>query len=623
MSEDRMGADEPLISTDVDQMIRTLADRKRVPLNELRQLCKIDKKTMDKWIAVLEDEGYITVEYGLRGTNILWKEVEEPLTPAQPVTEATVEAEQVVEEPQEAVFSEVPHPKPLGRPGDVEEAPAGETPAEEFTAEVEVQEEPEPEELLSQYLARKKGGNAERDVSSIKSSILTNLEEEKGEETVAPPPEEPEEPEAPEISEEAEAEAGEEREPEEVRAPVQPPKMKQTIRPTKPAADVRELMGSYMDEINREKAKVETLKKEKEDLYRDKLATMEGKLQADIVVLTEKVIEKESKIAELKERVLELPDKVDELSKLQEQLETLKKEGRDALARTRAKAEEFLVGVQESKEKVGQKVEKVEIVIGSQDSKVRELEKLNESLGTRSEKIKAALDSSKAQLEEVQSAISALSEDLGKVEEAREEVLSMTDEIRQTVAGHGDELKSLEDELEGISRVEKWVQEYIRDYEHKIGDLEQYVAKSEDEIAELREAAEGLYIKKYLGELEDITDSYESELDGAVAREREIEQKMSQSKARITELVRESQEMIRRLRTEVPEEATEKDFGVLVAKVKARTARAKNVVVEKVQERAKLAEDSRKTRKTQKPAQRAKAAPKKVKAKPAPAKKRK
>jgi predicted nucleic acid-binding Zn-ribbon protein len=150
--------------------------------------------------------------------------------------------------------------------------------------------------------------------------------------------------------------------------------------------------------------------------------------------------------------------------------------------------------------------------------------------------------------------------------------------------------------------MEHWVQEYIRDYEVKIDDIERYVSRSEDELAELREAAEGLYMKKYLGELENMTDAYQSELHDAVSREKDIEKKMAESRARITDLVSESQEMIRKLKNDAPE-ATEKDYGVLVAKVKARTTRAKNVVSEKQGERAKLADDSRRTRRTQKPVQ--------------------
>jgi hypothetical protein len=82
--------------------------------------------------------------------------------------------------------------------------------------------------------------------------------------------------------------------------------------------------------------------------------------------------------------------------------------------------------------------------------------------------------------------------------------------------------------------------------------------------------------------------------------------------------------MIKKLRSESPE-ASEKDFGVLVAKVKARTHRTKNIVEEKQKERAKLIDDSRKTRKTTKPVSKpgtSKPVAKKAAAKSAPAKKK-
>ena len=44
MDSEKITVDEPLISTDVDNLIRTIADRKKVPLHELRRICSIDKK---------------------------------------------------------------------------------------------------------------------------------------------------------------------------------------------------------------------------------------------------------------------------------------------------------------------------------------------------------------------------------------------------------------------------------------------------------------------------------------------------------------------------------------------------------------------------------------------------
>ncbi|HSB46414.1 MAG TPA: hypothetical protein VLD37_00245 [Candidatus Bilamarchaeum sp.] len=586
MSRDKVSVDEPLISTDVDSLIRAIADKGSISLNDLRTASKIDKKTLDKWIAVLEDEGYIKVEYGLRGTTIRWLgEVEEPVRAPEQASEeplAPVEAEEAVKdepeitpEPQEETFTVTGVDEEKG---------------EDFAAEVPIEEEPEPEELLSQYLARKQSGTGK----SLKSSILTNLKEEK--------------PAAPKVSDEPPEEPEDAPEPEEAQAPEEAsePEERPFVAERLPASDVRELVSSYMKEINKEKAAIETLKKERESLYRDKFSTMEGKLQADIVVLTEKVLEKQEKIAQLKERVLELPDKVDQLSKLQDQMDALKKESRDALSRTRAKADQFIVGVQESKGAVEKKMEGVESEIDRQNAKLDELEKLSASLDQRSEKLKVALESAKAQVEEISSAMNALSGDLEKVQEMRGEIDAVTDSVKETVATHGQELESLEQELEGIAKVENWVQDYIRDYEDKIESIEQYVGKSEDELADLKEAAESLYMKKFIGELEDVADGYDTELHEAVEEDKDIEAKMAASKARITELVKESQQMIRKLKQETSE-ANEKDFGILVARVKARTERAKRTVQEKESQRQKIREESARTRKTKAPEAKAKA----------------
>ncbi len=607
MSRDKVTVDEPLISTDVDSLIRTIAEKKRVALNDLRQNSKIDKKTMDKWIAVLEDEGYITIEYGIRGTYVNWREIEEiPKEERTYRTEGSKDT-QIHAEPAEATFSEVAKQAPPKIPDEPEPPAAEEAPAggEDFSAEVPLVPEPEPEELLTQYLAKRRGASVEDD-DSIKSNILTRLSGKEETAVKAAGGDEPEAPEEPpevesgpvkEIVEEKPLEeeaAAVEEEPKPQEAPARP-----ALRAAEkvPSADVRELMNSYVAEINKEKAKIESLRKDRESLYREKFATMEGKMQADIVVLTEKILEKQTKIAELKEHVLELPDKVEELTRLQEQMEGLRKESHEALRRTRDKADVFIATIEKSKGDVHGKIADIDTLIEAQSNRVRELEKVGLTIDQKAGKISSALEATKAEVDSLNATISALSGDLQDAEKAREEIVGLTEAVKQTVAGHGAELESLEQELEGISRVEHWVQEYVHDYEKKIDDIEQYVEKSDEELAELKEEAESLYMKKYLGELEDITEAYESELGDASAREQEIERKISESKGRITDLVGESQEMIKKLKGEIAENP-QKDYGILVARVKAKTSRTKNALQEKEAERAKIIEDSRKTRKS-------------------------
>lgn len=578
-SDNKITVDDPLVSTDVDGLIRTVAERRKLPMSELQQLCRIDKKNFDKWVRVLEDEGYISIEYGLRGTNVIWKGKEE-YGPARTVAPAEVK------------------PEP---------AKAPEKPAEARTAAQEkelVADDAEPEELLSQYLARKREGGAvsfketaadtsttktgtadELDVFSVKE-ITPDLESTK---TIH----EPVEAEAAEDETEAADDESLESEPEPV-APQAPARREPMQKPVT-SVDTRELVNAYMDEINREKAKIGDLKKEKDRLYRDKFATVEGKLEADVVTLTEVILDKQSKIAELKERVLELPDKVDELEKLQEQLNRLREEGRGAMERTGQKVDSFLRSMENSKGDITGKVESLNATITKENDKVRELERLEASVDVRLIKLQSATEALNLQIGALSQAMTELRGDITQTADMRAEIAVLSAALRETVAKHGEELDSLESELQGIARIEHWVKEYIGDYEKKIEGIEQYVGHSQDELAELKESAETLYMNKYLGELHDITEAYQSELGDAVVTERDIEQKISASKSRISDLIKDSQEMIRKLRSE-PSPA--RDFGSMTALVKERTEKIKATIDEKEKERLKLVEDSGNVRKT-------------------------
>ena len=569
-TDNRVTVDEPLISTDVDRLIRTVAEKKRIPLNDLRSLCRIDKKTMDKWISVLEEEGYIEVEYKLGGTFINWKGGELPAQIAEKHEDAP---EPVSEAPNGG------HEEEYVSKSESEETLAvqSETLPQDSTTDsyssgsfATVVEPEEPEEILSQYVARKR----EDPPDSLKSNILQSLDSEKTVEHTD--------------SGDSEDDEGD--------SPVVLP-VREVPQPPAPAisVDSRELINAYIDEINKEKLEIEKLKKERESLYRDKFSALEGRLESDIVALTDKIIQKQSKLAELKERVLELPDKVDDLEKLQEQLNRLRNESKEALARTKSKANELLDNIDESRDEVEDKVEKIESKIDEEGEQVTALEKLTSTVNDKLRRMEKVAAEVKGQAEKLNDVLSALDTDIEAAHSSKAEVDELLQSLRDSIALHGNDLESLEGELEGITKTEQWVKEYVSDYEKKIEDIESYVEKGDEELAEVREAAESLYIKKYLGELEDMTDAYNEQLEDAVNRDKDIENKMAASKSRIVDLVRESQSMIRKLREGV---ADAKDFATIKESLKDKTAKVKRAIAEKSLEGQKLVEESKATRKS-------------------------
>jgi chromosome segregation ATPase len=64
--------DDVVINTEIDKLIDILSQKKRVELDELSKQLGIDKKKVKKWLLVLEDEGYIKLEYKLTRIFAVW-----------------------------------------------------------------------------------------------------------------------------------------------------------------------------------------------------------------------------------------------------------------------------------------------------------------------------------------------------------------------------------------------------------------------------------------------------------------------------------------------------------------------------------------------------------------------
>lgn len=669
--------EEALISTDVDRLIRTISEKQRVGVHELERLCSIDGKTLDKWVKVLEDEGYISLEYGLTGTYILWKgisdvdiqenniyvpdsdeEVKQPVldkkieqkpeitpiteekqtetTEKQPEPKDSVTDESVreyttpnnqnvdeieeskPEEETELVTKEETHePKqnPVESGGDIKSHILGKLSEDDPTKNVpDVVEEPR-KELIENEVGDLPETNERTEV--LNEELGEDVEEMTPEEIVSSSTDESENIEKPEIEETVEAQPAMENviekptpvmevveepdvdesedEPDEPSEPRVIPPIAKPQRLTDSGKSMKELVNAYLGEINKEKMNIEKLKKKKDDLYRKKILDLESRIEADIVSATERILDKEGRILELKERVLELPDKVDEVDKLYKTMEKLRTESNSSMQAAKQKAEECIQSLKESETEIRQKIDAHRTVIKSESAKVEDLESLGTSVQTKLGTTKEALEATKIQMDELNNSMQGLLSDMEEATEMKVEIFEMSDKLKESLAEKETELDDLEQHLEQIRQVEQWTKEYVTDYETKVGEIEKYVLAGDDDLAKLRESAEAEYIKKYLRELEGMTRDYEKELHDAVEAEQDIDEAIASSKKRLTELVQESQEMIKKLRKDVKDIP---DFSDSSGEAKNRIEKMRSLVDEKSEEREKLKADYTKARKS-------------------------
>jgi len=581
VDRDKITVKDALVSTDVDRLIKTISERKKVGLGELERTCGMDRRSVEKWIRVLEDEGYISISYGLTGTSVSWLGAD-----TMPVQDADA--------------------------GDID-AVLARMPSDVVTNSSDA------EKRLEDYLRKKRGDDDDTfEEDSLKANILGRLGEDKKEHVNTPYPlstrsdgnDEPsedsekddsvnqgsarisdtdtpeeDEPPAPENADEADEEEGKPRpitlEPDEPAAPEPPRRITDDSR----SRQVKEIVNSYINQISREKAELGKLKAEKERVYRERYLALESKVEADISTITEKMLEKEGRILELKERVLGLPEKVGQVEEIHRSVRMLERDGKEALVIARTEVEEFLAQTAKDKESILAKLEGGRSVLEEEGERVHTLEALSETVDSSIEDIRKAAAAAKKQVEELDSRMKAMLIDLEDAAEMKAEVAEMTAQVRSSIEEKNAEFDSLEKRIKGIEKTEKSVREYVSDYEKKLGDIAEFVQSGEEELSKVRKSAESASLQKYLRELDELTSVYDSAISEAAIDEKTIGEKIEQSKARLSTLLRDSKDMIKKMRVDTP------DFEEGRQALSKRSDNVLQILGEKEDERERLLDD--------------------------------
>ena len=548
MTNNKITVNDALISTDVDSLIRTISEKKKVDLHQLMNLCNMDRRSIEKWVRVLEDEGYISINYGIRGTSIAWL------------------GETAKTQVDDSEIDEV-----------LNEMPDDSTPEDEEPEVVDSSAYIDPEKRLEQYL-RKRSDIEDANEDNIKSSILESLDEENDSQSLTYEFEPIEEPELIEEVEDA---------PADIPKPQRPPMVSKPkrVETSEKGSQVKELLNAYINQINIEKAELDRLKAEKDRVYRENYMNLESKVEADIASITEKILEKEGRILEVKERVVQLPSKVNEVSAIHQSVKKLEEDGRLVLGKTKDSVDKFIKQMSKARVEISSQVKEGRETIEAQKLKVHELAVFSDSVEEQASNLNSSIELTKSQMDKLNDQMKTLLEDLEEATEMKVEVSDMVEQIRSSIDEKESELGELESQLGNIEQVEAWALEYVVDYQRKIDEISEYVAKSEDEISALSEHAESVYINKYLNELDGMSAAYDSLVNDSSDEEKMLEEKINASKNRLSSLVKDSKDMVKKLRHD-----HSVDFESSYGKLEKRSGRMLKMIEEKESERAKLGE---------------------------------
>ncbi len=480
--ENNISVGDALISTDVDKLIRTISGKgsKGIDIYSLQKETGIDRKMIDKWIRVLEDEEYVKIEYHFMNTYVKW--IGMPSEGGTSETEgekthkkgAVASEKTVVMEPIEIPIKENGFAHALGS----EVAPP-------------VFGEDEIPVAMNSSATIEKAGEISQNGSSKRPF---NAYEEANGKGIA-----------------------------------------------------KDVLNRYLDEINEKKYEIGRLKGEKERLYRTKFMNLESQFEEEVIPITEKVLEKEGRILELKERVLGLPDKIGEVEKLTQTIEKLRTEGRSVIENAQERTQQFLADITETSNMIEERIALSRAALENEAKAMEEVSQKHTELAQESRTIQERLEETNVLVASLQERIDGLQEHLKEAQKQREITGELHTVLRDSIEKRKAEVANLENELSQLKQVEGDVLGYLNDYQARIGQIEQYVQNSEEEIDRLREAAEGEYIRKYIRELEGLVESYEAQLESASMEEYSIDERIADARTRLNALIVESKDIIQKI----------------------------------------------------------------------------
>lgn len=585
METDKIKADDALISTDVDRLIRIISEKRKLNFVDLQRLSGIrNKQDLETWIRVLEDEGYVRVEYSITGVYVIWAGGDYyTQTEDVPVKEQAVVKKS---EEKEAVENKI------------------EDEAVEEDAVLKEENEKTPEELLEEYVKMKHekeigASEAKDDVKEHDEPALDSKDVDfKDEDEIKS-----------RIMEQMEDEAKEEKEREQketmVEEPLLPEEDKSTeiVAEEEPASkskvvdnEIYDLVAAYMEEINEERAKLEQLKRKKENFYKEELSALQKMSEVELISFMDAILAHEKKLLELRESVLELPEKVNDAVKLKNELKRLSEEGRNAAKQTKEKVEQLSLALKASQQDIVERIDELRTAISDNEKRINALESIKESIDGRATKIELSMEAVKTKIEELNGMLHTLQEYLDETKKTKDEISAALSEMKKVSEEKRAELEEIEQEFDELNKLSGWIREYVNDYDSKIAEIDETVQKSERDIVALKQAAEAAYLKRYLKELQNLSEKYEDKLDNAIKTEKEINAEIDAAKSRISELVKQSQRLLERIGSET----RDIDYESVKKRAEARSKKLRSLVDEKETEKKNLSESIKKRKKGKK-----------------------
>ncbi|MEM4389090.1 MAG: hypothetical protein QXG98_00315 [Candidatus Micrarchaeia archaeon] len=334
--------------------------------------------------------------------------------------------------------------------------------------------------------------------------------------------------------------------PEETKPETKPPAPTPApVRGAKPKeiVELSEALKAKISEINQKAREIEELKNEREALLHNAYLPIAKRLEAELEALEDRLQAKETQILRLRQRAIEIPDKISNVELDVLKLKQKEEEARKALEETTTKIQQTVSLLRELQAGVVRSSEEARRAIARETETLNDMENALAKLSDIERETMMHIKEARERIEQETARIKSMEEMLGKLKQSESETKKRIEEARARLQSESARVTELESAITELRKIDEWINAYQKEYEKKFAEFTAYVKENESEFNALREAIETGFVRKYLKELKELSESHEYEVKQVLKKEEALNAKAEAAKKSLAQLIQESKEI--------------------------------------------------------------------------------
>ena len=315
-------------------------------------------------------------------------------------------------------------------------------------------------------------------------------------------------------------------------------------------------LGAKMDMIRERKSEIAALSRQKAGILDESYAPMESRLDAELTVISDIVSEREKKLKSLRDRLKALPENLGSLEVESIELKNAEAEAKARFDGVLGDLQTLASEIKTIKSSANTELVDVKRSLRQQDSDLRDLREMHAKYREKESMVQGAIDNVKGKIEREQAQLGELENKFMELQTSSADIEMRLNDVDARLGDSSVFSRSATDMIGRLRELEGGISTVHTAYSDAKSRLLDDIDRYERELNTMRESIEAGFARKYLAEIERLTERHDQELVAVVEREREVDERLAEKREEIRRLITEARDLQDRVSSALPRRQT-------------------------------------------------------------------